>query len=82
MALLPAYRHQGLGAKLMEAAIQHAWRVGLTRLTLTVRADNPNARRLYERFGFSQEGFLRNESLVDGHYNDVISMGLLNGAEK
>jgi RimJ/RimL family protein N-acetyltransferase len=82
MALLPAYRHQGLGAKLMEAAIQHAWEVGLTRLTLTVRADNPNARRLYERFGFSQEGVLRNESLVDGLYNDVVSMGLLNPAEK
>jgi ribosomal protein S18 acetylase RimI-like enzyme len=81
IALLPEYRHQGLGAKLMEAAIQHAWRQGLTRLTLTVRADNVNAKRLYERFGFVKEGLLRNESLVDGRYKDVVTMGLLNQTE-
>jgi ribosomal protein S18 acetylase RimI-like enzyme len=77
LALLPEYRHQGLGAKLLDAAIQHAWKIGLTRVTLTVRVDNLNALRLYERFGFVQEGLLRNESLVDGQYFDVVSMGLL-----
>jgi ribosomal protein S18 acetylase RimI-like enzyme len=77
IALLPEYRHQGLGVKLLEAAIQHAGKIGLTRLTLTVREDNLNARRLYERFGFVQEGLLRKEFLVDGRYFDVVSMGLL-----
>jgi RimJ/RimL family protein N-acetyltransferase len=81
MALLPEYRHQGLGAKLLAATVQHAWKLGLTRLTLTVRADNVNARRLYERFGFVEEGVLRNEFLVDGRYNDVVTMGLLNQTE-
>jgi ribosomal protein S18 acetylase RimI-like enzyme len=82
LALLPEFRHKGLGAKLMDAAINHAWKVGLTRLTLTVRADNLNAKRLYERFGFLQEGLLINESFVDSCYFDVVSMGLLKQSEE
>ncbi len=73
---LPA-RHQGLGARLMRASIAKAWEKGLTRIELTVRTDNHNARALYERMGFEHEGLKRKDLLVDGLYHDSHAMALL-----
>jgi RimJ/RimL family protein N-acetyltransferase len=78
IALVAQARHQGLGARLMQAAIDRSWQRGLTRLQLTVRTDNLNARALYERFGFQHEGLHRRASLVDGIYHDLHAMALLN----
>lgn len=77
MGLLPLYRHIGLGARLMEAALDAAWHVGLTRVELTVRADNLNAQQLYRRFGFELEGVQRRANLVDGVYRDLHCMAVL-----
>ena len=77
IALLPSARHKGLGAQLMQAAIDRSWAAGLSRIELTVRDDNINARALYERFGFEVEGILRRGNLVAGQYNDVVAMALL-----
>ncbi len=77
MALLPAYRHRGLGAELMKTIIQKSWERRLTRLELTVRADNANAMALYEKFGFEREGVLRRANFLDGVYHDVQAMALL-----
>ena len=77
MGLLPEYRHQGLGAQLLDAALTHAWRIGLRRVELTVRADNLNARRLYEKFGFESEGLNRRASLIDAEYQDIVPMAVL-----
>lgn len=77
IALLPEARHKGLGALLMEAAIAKAWSRGLTRLELTVRADNLNAIKLYERFGFEHEGLRRRGGCLMGEYHDICSMALL-----
>lgn len=77
MALLPEARHNGLGARLLKATIEQAWERGLTRLELSVRADNLNAKALYQRFGFKDEGILRRAILVDGAYHDMHAMALL-----
>lgn len=80
IGLLPSARHRGLGRQLMVAAIDKAWRQGLTRIELTVRADNPNARTLYERLGFQHEGVQRQAFRVDGQFIDSHAMALLRRA--
>jgi len=77
IALLPEARGLGLGAQLLQAAIDKSWSCGLTRIELAVRADNPNAKALYERFGFEHEGLARRASLIDGIYHDAFRMALL-----
>lgn len=77
IAVLPEVRHRGIGTKLMEAAISRAWAKGLSRIELTVRTDNPNAKALYERCGFAVEGINRRAFLVDGEYFDTCFMALV-----
>ena len=77
IALLPQARCQGLGVRLMEAALAKASAQGLTRIELTVRTDNRNAKVLNERFGFCVEGVQRRSMLIDGAYHDAYAMALL-----
>ena len=58
IALLPPYRHQGHGRRLMQAALAAARAAGTTRVALTVQPQNP-AIALYESCGFEKIG-LRN----------------------
>lgn len=77
IALIPEARHQGIGAPLMEAVLEKSWLCGLTRLELTVRANNLNAIKLYKKFGFEHEGLRRRGCFALGQYHDVCIMGLL-----
>ena len=77
IGLIPSARRRGIGHKLMKAAIEAAWQTGITRIELTVRADNLVAKALYERIGFRTEGRHRRAFLVDGEYADSYSMALL-----
>ena len=77
IGLVRRARHQGLGAALMRATLAAAWAKGLARIELTVRADNPNARALYERLGFQHEGLQRGAFRVDGVSIDSHAMALL-----
>jgi RimJ/RimL family protein N-acetyltransferase len=77
IALIPSARHLGIGAKLMGVTIAAAWCKGFTRIELTVRADNKNAKALYERLGFETEGIMRRAFQIDGAYSDCYSMALL-----
>ncbi len=77
IGLLPSARHRGIGRRLMQATIDAAWDHGLTRIELTVREDNLNARALYERLGFRHEGIRRHDFRVDGRYFDTHAMALL-----
>ena len=77
IGLIPAARHRGIGAQLMRAAIDGAWARGLTRIELSVRADNANAKALYERLGFELEGVRCRSVRVDGDYHDSYAMALL-----
>ncbi|VTU29655.1 putative acetyltransferase YhhY [Variovorax sp. PBL-H6] len=77
IGLIPPARRHGFGEKLMKSAIDAAWETGLTRIELTVRVDNANAKALYERVGFKVEGLQRRSFRVDGEYADSYSMALL-----
>ena len=50
IALLPAYRNQGIGTKLLNSLIEEA-RTHYPAISLSVSTDNPAA-RLYQRLGF------------------------------
>jgi RimJ/RimL family protein N-acetyltransferase len=77
MGLLPAWRGQGIGRRLIEAAIGAAWDRSFRRIELTVNADNEPALRLYRSVGFREEGLLRKAARVGEAYVDVIPMALL-----
>lgn len=77
IGVVAAYRRRGIGRALLEAVLREAWRVGFTRVELTVRVDNPHARRLYERLGFQIEGLCRRHMRIDGEYYDSYLMALL-----
>jgi ribosomal protein S18 acetylase RimI-like enzyme len=80
MGVLPEYRGQGIGRRLLEACIAKAWVKGLTRIELEVRADNERAIRLYESVGFTQEALKRHAMRFDGVYFDALLMSLLRDA--
>jgi len=77
MGILPAYRSRGAGRQLIGAALANAREIGLTRVELSVHADNARAIALYEKVGFVREGLIRDAICVDGVYRDAIGMGLI-----
>lgn len=79
MGLLPAYRGQGLGAALLEATLEDARARGFLRVELHVRAGNAAAVALYGKAGFATEGILVRHVLVDGIFDDTLSMALFLG---
>ena len=52
LAVLPTYRGQGVGHRLLEQVAARGRELGCCKLTLEVRADNCPAQRLYEAAGF------------------------------
>lgn len=53
VALLPSYRGQGIGTRMMLAMRERARGEGLARLSLIAFAQNPASIRLYERLGYA-----------------------------
>lgn len=56
IAVLPAFRRQGFGARLLQEVMRIARDCGVSDMFLEVREDNREAIRLYERFGFRVTG--------------------------
>ncbi|HEY7496536.1 MAG TPA: GNAT family N-acetyltransferase [Candidatus Tectomicrobia bacterium] len=52
LAVMPAYRQQGVGRLLLERVEAKGQELGCCKLTLEVRADNHPAQRLYQHVGF------------------------------
>lgn len=52
IAVVPESEGQGIGSELLTQLIGEARCRGAEEVLLEVRADNPRAQRLYERFGF------------------------------
>jgi RimJ/RimL family protein N-acetyltransferase len=77
MGLLPEWRGQGVGRRLIEATLAQARRLGFIRIELDVYADNARAVALYERVGFVREGFMCDASLIDGVFRDTILMAIV-----
>jgi ribosomal protein S18 acetylase RimI-like enzyme len=79
IGVVPDYRRRGIGTELMTRAITAAWKRGLTRIGLTVRADNRAAIALYRGLGFKTEGRQRKAIRMRGKYFDQLSMALIKG---
>jgi len=77
MGLLPPFRGQGIGRRLIAKTLDAARGLGLSRIELTVREDNANAIALYKKIGFVAEGVQRNAFKVDGRYENLVMMALL-----
>ena len=77
MGLLPEFRRQGQGDRLIRQTLAAARAFGLTRVELSVRESNAGAVALYNRVGFEVEGLQRNATRVDGAYENVVLMAIL-----
>ena len=77
MGLLPEFRGQGLGDRLIRQILAAARAFGFNRVELSVRENNAGAIALYKRVGFDIEGLQRNATKVDGVYENVVLMAIL-----
>lgn len=58
LAVLPAYRGQGVGRRLIEHVERKARNLGCCKLTLEVQENNHRARQVYEAMGFAQTQYV------------------------
>lgn len=77
IALAPAHLDQGYGTEVTRLTLDHGFAAGLHRISLTVFAFNPRAKRVYEKCGFVVEGRSREVLWWDGAWHDEYVMGVL-----
>ena len=75
MGILPEFRGQGIGSKLLAAVLDHSKSFGLEKVELYVYTSNKSAIALYRKFGFEQEGLIRKYRKLDGQYFDCLAIG-------
>lgn len=72
-------RGKGLGTEVAKLMLQYAFeRLKLHKVMLRVLSFNIAAVKSYEKAGFVQEAYLREEVLIDSEYQDVIYMAAIN----
>jgi diamine N-acetyltransferase len=70
--------NQGIGNKLLNEVAERAFgEYGAHRLFLDVFVINDRARHVYRRFGFREEGIMREAFYRDGAYHSQVLMSLL-----
>ena len=74
MGLVPEARGKGVGSELVSRVLTHAKTFGLEKVELNVYSENKAAIALYKKFGFEQEGYIRNYRKLEGRYFDCIAM--------
>lgn len=67
-------RGQGIGGRLLQVCLQHAWASLFRKVELTVFVHNTAAIELYRRQGFVQEGLLKEFAIIDGKVFDAYRM--------
>ncbi len=77
MGVIATHRGKGIGKALLQAALEKAQTIGLTRVQLTVREGNLRAIALYEKHGFLLEGVHRNAIKIGTKYENHLSMAIL-----
>jgi RimJ/RimL family protein N-acetyltransferase len=76
MGVRSAWRRQGIGRRLLDACLTLARNAGIEKVELEVFTDNLAAARLYESFGFSEEGIKIRGRKLENRYQDVKLMAL------
>jgi RimJ/RimL family protein N-acetyltransferase len=69
-------RGSGAAGGIMERLIEYARSVGLRMVCLSVEGENVRARRLYERWGFTEYGRLPRAELHGDQFTDEVLMML------
>ncbi len=77
VGLLPEWREQGLGRRLIKKTIDAARAKGVTRVELETFASNPRAIHVFELLGFRTEGIKRRARVLDDNEDDLVCMALL-----
>lgn len=76
MGIVPEYRGQGIGARLMEKAIKHAKEHNrIEKVEIGVFESNTNAIQFYTRNGFLVEGKRIKSRKIDNEYDNIVLMG-------
>jgi [ribosomal protein S18]-alanine N-acetyltransferase len=78
LAVVPAFRRQGIAKKLVQAALARASQKGSKRAFLEVRASNAAAQKLYSSLGFTGTSIRRD--YYDQPVEDAVVMTLEQGA--
>lgn len=69
---------KGYGTQAAKLIITYAFeKLKLHKLMLRVLAENEQAKRSYEKAGFIQEAYLKDEVFLEGQYKDVIYMAVI-----
>ncbi|WP_085521795.1 GNAT family N-acetyltransferase [Tuberibacillus sp. Marseille-P3662] len=66
------FRGSGLGASLLSYAEKRLTADHIKKISLRVMASNPRALRFYEKYGYQQEGCLKNEFYINDQYIDDV----------
>ena len=71
-------RRRGFGEDALRLALNYAFRIlGLNRVSYQIPAPNEAALNAYKKVGFQDEGLLRKAIYRDGHYHDLVVLGIL-----
>jgi RimJ/RimL family protein N-acetyltransferase len=74
LMVAPSHRRHGIGRALLARAVEWGEEAGIEKLELHVFPHNEPAIRLYEQFGFEQEGFRRRHYRRGGELMDAVLM--------
>lgn len=74
---------KGYGTEAAELMTEYAFsRLGLHKIMLRVYADNVRAIKSYEKAGFVQEAYLKEDVLIGGKYRDIVLMAMFHKEEE
>jgi RimJ/RimL family protein N-acetyltransferase len=75
-------RGRGIGTEALQLLLDFAWRDrNLHRVSAQVFARNERASACYRKAGFIEEGRLKDNVFIDGQWDDLIVMGIINPSE-
>ncbi|KAE9398794.1 acyl-CoA N-acyltransferase [Gymnopus androsaceus JB14] len=78
LALLPEFWGRGFATEVSRFIVDYAFhQLAMHRITLTVHGNNTAAIRVYNKVGFVQEGVQRKANWMDGKWQDVVWMAVL-----
>ncbi len=77
MSIQSEFSNHGLGAAMMQYALELAKEFGFHRVDLTVRTYNRPGIKLYEKLGFLKVGLLKDAAFIDENFVDEYSYQII-----
>ena len=72
------FRRRGYGVEAVELAVRYGFQqLNLHKITAGMYADHQASVRLFQKVGFTNEGWLRKHLFCNGLYHDKLLMGIL-----